>query len=198
MLEPYQGRVYDPCCGSGGFFVQSERFIEEHGGRIGQISIFGQESNPTTWRLSAMNLAIRGLDYNLGKEPANTFTHDLHPDLRADTVMANPPFNMKEWWDGKLEGDARWAYGTPPKGNANFAWVQHALPPRCERQHGPAARQRLDELEQRRGKARSARAWSRPIWWNAWWRCRASCSPTRRYRPVRVATVNDEQAFTVV
>jgi len=127
MLEPYQGRVYDPCCGSGGFFVQSERFIEEHGGRIGQISIFGQESNPTTWRLSAMNLAIRGLDYNLGKEPANTFIHDLHPDLRADTIMANPPFNMKEWWDGKLEGDARWAYGTPPKGNANFAWVQHML-----------------------------------------------------------------------
>jgi len=127
MLEPYQGRVYDPCCGSGGFFVQSERFIEEHGGRIGQISIFGQESNPTTWRLSAMNLAIRGLDYNLGKEPANTFTHDLHPDLRADTIMANPPFNMKEWWDGKLEGDARWVHGTPPRGNANFAWVQHML-----------------------------------------------------------------------
>jgi type I restriction enzyme M protein len=127
MLEPYQGRVYDPAMGSGGFFVQSEKFIEEHGGRLGQLSVYGQESNPTTWRLAAMNMAIRGIDFNFGKEPANSFTNDQHPDLRADTVMANPPFNISEWWDAKLEGDPRWRYGTPPKGNANFAWIQHML-----------------------------------------------------------------------
>ncbi len=127
MIELYQGRVYDPAMGSGGFFVQSERFIEEHGGTIGDIMVFGQESNPTTWRLAAMNMAIRGIDFDFGKEPADTFTRDQHPDLRADFVMANPPFNIKEWWDGKLEGDARWKYGTPPQGNANFAWVQHML-----------------------------------------------------------------------
>jgi type I restriction enzyme M protein len=127
MLEPYAGRVYDPACGSGGFFVQSERFIEEHGGKLGQLSVYGQESNPTTWRLAAMNMAIRGIDFNFGKEPANSFTSDQHPDLRADYVMANPPFNISEWWDGKLEGDPRWKYGTPPQGNANFAWLQHML-----------------------------------------------------------------------
>ena len=112
MLEPYQGRVYDPAMGSGGFFVQSERFIEEHGGKLGNLSVYGQESNPTTWRLAAMNMAIRGIDFNFGKEPANTFTNDQHPDLRADYVMANPPFNISEWWDAKLEGDPRWSYGT--------------------------------------------------------------------------------------
>ncbi len=127
MLEPYQGRVYDPAMGSGGFFVQSERFIEEHGGKLGNLSVYGQESNPTTWRLAAMNMAIRGIDFNFGAEPANSFTSDQHPDLRADTVMANPPFNISEWWDAKLEGDPRWKYGTPPKGNANFAWIQHML-----------------------------------------------------------------------
>ena len=127
MLEPYSGRVYDPACGSGGFFVSSERFIEEHGGKLGQLSVYGQESNPTTWRLAAMNMAIRGIDFNFGKEPANSFTNDQHPDLRADYVMANPPFNISEWWDAKLEKDARWKYGTPPKGNANFAWLQHML-----------------------------------------------------------------------
>jgi type I restriction enzyme M protein len=97
MLEPYQGRVYDPAMGSGGFFVQSERFIEEHGGKLGNLSVYGQESNPTTWRLAAMNMAIRGIDFNFGKEPANSFTSDQHPDLRADYVMANPPFNISEW-----------------------------------------------------------------------------------------------------
>jgi type I restriction enzyme M protein len=127
MLEPYKGRVYDPAMGSGGFFVSSEKFIEEHGGKLGNISVYGQESNPTTWRLAAMNMAIRGIDFNFGKEPANSFTSDQHPDLRADFVMANPPFNISDWWDGKLEGDARWKYGTPPKGNANFAWLQHML-----------------------------------------------------------------------
>ena len=127
MLEPYQGRVYGPAMGSGGFFVQSEKFIEEHGGRLGQLSVYGQESNPTTWRLAAMNMAIRGIDFNFGQKPANTFTSDQRPDLRADFVMANPPFNISEWWDAKLEGDPRWKYGTPPRGNANFAWIQHML-----------------------------------------------------------------------
>lgn len=127
ILEPYEGRVYDPAMGSGGFFVQSEKFIEAHGQKIGNISVYGQESNPTTWRLAAMNMAIRGIDFNFGKGPANTFDDDQHPDLRADYVMANPPFNQKEWWDGSFEGDERWKHGTPPKNNANFAWLQHML-----------------------------------------------------------------------
>lgn len=127
MLQPFKGRVYDPAMGSGGFFVQSEEFIEEHGGKIGQISVYGQESNPTTWRLAAMNMAIRGIDFDFGRSPANSFTDDQHPDLRADYVMANPPFNMKDWWDEKLADDPRWAYGTPPENNANFAWMQHML-----------------------------------------------------------------------
>jgi type I restriction enzyme M protein len=127
MLEPFQGKVYDPAMGSGGFFVQSEAFIEEFGGKIGQISVYGQESNPTTWRLAAMNMAIRGIDFNFGKQPADSFLNDQHPDLRADYVMANPPFNMSEWWNAKLEGDPRWVHGTPPQSNANFAWIQHML-----------------------------------------------------------------------
>lgn len=127
MLQPYQGRVYDPCCGSGGFFVQSEKFVEEHGGRVGQISVYGQESNPTTWRLASMNMAIRGMDFDFGKEPASTYTRDLHPDLRADFIMANPPFNMKEWNAGVRDDDPRWKYGVPPAGNANFAWLQHMI-----------------------------------------------------------------------
>jgi len=127
MLEPYQGRVYDPCCGSGGFFVQSEKFVEEHGGRIGQLSVYGQESNPTTWRLASMNMAIRGMDFDFGKEPASTYTRDQHPDLRADFIMANPPFNMKEWNAGVKDDDPRWKYGIPPAGNANFAWMQHMI-----------------------------------------------------------------------
>ncbi len=127
MLEPYQGRVYDPCCGSGGFFVQSEKFVEEHGGRIGQISVYGQESNPTTWRLASMNMAIRGMDFDFGKEPASTYTRDQHPDLRADFIMANPPFNMKEWNAGVKDDDPRWKYGIPPANNANFAWMQHMI-----------------------------------------------------------------------
>jgi len=127
VLAPHHGKVYDPCCGSGGMFVQSERFIEVHGGKIGDVSIYGQEANPTTWRLAAMNLAIRGIDFNLGKEPADTFVRDQHADLRADFVLANPPFNISDWWHGSLEGDPRWVYGTPPLGNANYAWLQHML-----------------------------------------------------------------------
>lgn len=127
MLQPFQGRVYDPCCGSGGFFVQSEKFVEAHGGRVGQLSIYGQESNPTTWRLASMNMAIRGMDYDFGKEPASTYTRDQHPDLRADFIMANPPFNMKEWNAGVKDDDPRWKYGIPPASNANFAWMQHMI-----------------------------------------------------------------------
>lgn len=127
MLEPFKGRVYDPAMGSGGFFVQSERFIEDNQGTVGDVSLYGQEYNHTTWQLAAMNMAIRGLDFDFGKEPANTFTNDQHPDLRADYVMANPPFNMKEWDTGLAEDDPRWVYGTPPSGNANFAWLQHML-----------------------------------------------------------------------
>ena len=127
MLAPYKGRVYDPCCGSGGMFVQSEKFVEAHGGRIGDITIYGQESNPTTWRLAAMNLAIRGIETNLGPEHADSFHRDLHKDLKADFVLANPPFNSSDWGGDRLRDDARWKYGTPPAGNANFAWVQHFI-----------------------------------------------------------------------
>ncbi len=127
VLAPHHGQVYDPCCGSGGMFVQSEKFIEAHGGKRGDVSIYGQEANPTTWRLAAMNLAIRGIDFNLGKEPGDTFTKNQHQDLRADFILANPPFNISDWWHGSLEGDARWQYGDPPQGNANYAWLQHML-----------------------------------------------------------------------
>lgn len=127
ILQPYRGRVYDPCCGSGGMFVQSEKFIEAHGGQRDDISIFGQESNPTTWRLCKMNLAIRGIDANLGTHAADSFHNDLHRDLRADYVLANPPFNMSDWGGELLTDDIRWRYGVPPAGNANFAWVQHIL-----------------------------------------------------------------------
>ncbi len=127
VLAPHHGQVYDPCCGSGGMFVQSERFIEAHGGKLGDVSIYGQESNPTTWRLAAMNLAIQGMDYNLGRENGDTFTRNQHPDLRADFVLANPPFNISDWWHGSLEGDPRWVYGTPPAGNANYAWLMYRI-----------------------------------------------------------------------
>ena len=127
VLAPHKGKVYDPCCGSGGMFVQSEKFIESHGGKFGDISIYGQEANPTTWRLVAMNLAIRGMDFNLGKEPADTFHRDQHPDLKADYVLANPPFNISDWGGDRLIDDKRWMYGSPPAGNANFAWLQHIL-----------------------------------------------------------------------
>ncbi|MBI5117929.1 SAM-dependent DNA methyltransferase [Candidatus Poribacteria bacterium] len=127
MLAPYKGRVYDPCCGSGGMFVQSEKFIEIHSGKLGDISIYGQESNYTTWRLAKMNLAIRGIDANLGDGSADSFHRDLHPDLKADYVLANPPFNDSDWRGELLKDDKRWVYGMPPAGNANYAWVQHFI-----------------------------------------------------------------------
>ncbi|MCK4873618.1 MAG: SAM-dependent DNA methyltransferase [Phycisphaerales bacterium] len=127
MLEPYEGRVYDPCCGSGGMFIQSERFVDAHGGQTTDISIFGQESNPTTWRLAHMNLAIRSIEANLGSHPADTFLRNLHPDLKADYVLANPPFNVSDWSGKLLQDDVRWTYGTPPVGNANYAWIQHFI-----------------------------------------------------------------------
>lgn len=134
MLAPYSGRVYDPCCGSGGMFVQSVEFVQAHatgngnGGKAkADVSIFGQESNHTTWRLAKMNLAIRQVENNLGKEQADSFHHDLHPDLKADYVLANPPFNDSDWRGDLLKNDKRWRFGTPPTGNANFAWVQHFI-----------------------------------------------------------------------
>ena len=135
MLQPYEGRVYDPAMGAGGFFVSNDKFIEAHAAekyydaaeQRKHISVYGQESNPTTWKLAAMNMAIRGIDFNFGKKNADTFLDDQHPDLRADFVMANPPFNIKDWWHAKLEGDTRWKYGTPPQGNANYGWIQHML-----------------------------------------------------------------------
>jgi type I restriction enzyme M protein len=127
MLEPFQGRVYDPCCGSGGMFVQSEKFVEAHGGTVGDIAVYGQEWNATTWRLCKMNLAIRGIEANLGAQWADTFRSDAHKGLKADFVMANPPFNISDWGGDKLKDDARWQYGTPPVGNANYAWLQHII-----------------------------------------------------------------------
>ena len=127
MLEPYAGRVYDPCCGSAGMFVQSERFVEAHGGQKTDISIFGQESNPTTWRLAHMNLAIRSIEANLGSQPADSFLRSVHPDLKADYILANPPFNVSDWSGQLLANDVRWRYGTPPAGNANYAWIQHFI-----------------------------------------------------------------------
>jgi type I restriction enzyme M protein len=127
MIEPYKGRVYDPCCGSGGMFVQSAKFVEEHQGRIGDISIYGQEYTATTWRLAKMNLAIRGIDGNLGERDADTFTNDQHKDLRADYILANPPFNISDWGQPHLLDDPRWKWGVPPKGNANYGWISHII-----------------------------------------------------------------------
>ena len=125
MLEPYKGRVYDPCCGSGGMFVQSEKFVEEHGGRIGDIAIYGQESNYTTWRLAKMNLAVRGIDADIRWNNEGSFHKDELQDLKADFILANPPFNISDWGGDRLREDARWKFGAPPVGNANYAWLQH-------------------------------------------------------------------------
>ena len=127
ILKPYNGRVYDPCCGSGGMFVQSKKFIDEHKGNINNISVYGQESNPTTWKLAMMNLCLRGIDADLGQYNADTFINDIHPKLRADFIMANPPFNLSNWGRDVLEDDNRFKYGLPPDANANFAWLQHMI-----------------------------------------------------------------------
>jgi type I restriction enzyme M protein len=127
MIEPYAGSVYDPCCGSGGMFVQSDKFVRAHGGSNRDLSIYGQESNPTTWRLCKMNLAIRGIKGDIGTQPADTFHSDLHQELQADFILANPPFNMSHWGARRLRQDVRWRYGVPPARNANFAWIQHIV-----------------------------------------------------------------------
>ena len=127
VLKPYHGRVYDPACGSGGMFVQSAKFIERHQGNIKDISVYGQDSNPTTWKMAQMNLAIRGIEADLGKFNADTFFDDQHPTLKADFIMANPPFNLSDWGADKLQDDVRWKFGIPPSGNANFAWLQHMI-----------------------------------------------------------------------
>lgn len=127
VIEPYHGRVYDPCCGSGGMFVQSAEFVKRHQGNIDDLSIYGQESNPTTWKMATMNLAIRGIDADLGKQNADTFFNDLHRTEKFDFILANPPFNLSDWGGDKLKEDPRWEYGVPPEGNANFAWVQHMV-----------------------------------------------------------------------
>ncbi len=127
MIEPYKGRVYDPCCGSGGMFVQSEKFVEDHQGKIENLSIYGQELNSTTWKLCKMNLAIRGLDANLGPHHDDTFHHDLHKTLKSDYILANPPFNISDWGGNQLTDDVRWKFGIPPVGNANYAWLQHMV-----------------------------------------------------------------------
>lgn len=127
MIEPFDGQIYDPCCGSGGMFCQSARFVKEHQGNIRDISIFGQESNPTTWKLAKMNLAIRGLEANLGQHNADTFHDDLHKTLKANYILANPPFNVSDWGGERLQDDIRWKYGIPPAGNANYAWLEHMI-----------------------------------------------------------------------
>jgi len=127
VLKPYNGRVYDPCCGSGGMFVQSAKFIENHQGNINNISVYGQDSNATTWKMCMMNLAIRGIEADLGYYNADTFLDDCHPIMRADFILANPPFNLSDWGQDKLKDDVRWKFGLPPSGNANFAWMQHMI-----------------------------------------------------------------------
>jgi type I restriction enzyme M protein len=182
MLSPYKGRVFDPCCGSGGMFVQSEKFAEAHGGRIGDISIFGQESNNTTWKLAKMNLAIRGIDGNLGSEHADSFHRDLHKDLKADYVLANPPFNDSDWRGDQLREDVRWKFGVPPagtptsRGSNTSSTTLHR--PGSPVTSWPTAR--CPRTSQ--GKGRSARTSSRRTSWTAWWRCQGSFSTRRRSR----------------
>ena len=188
MLEPYRGRVYDPCCGSSGMFVQSVEFIRAHangngnGGRAkADISIYGQESNYTTWRLARMNLAIRGIEGRIAH--GDTFHNDRHPDLKADFILANPPFNVSDWGGERLKDDPRWKYGTPPKGNANFAWVQHIIHHLAPTGTAGFVLANGSMSSNQSGEGRSARTSSRPIWWTAWWPCRASFSTPPRSRP---------------
>lgn len=181
VLQPFRGRVYDPCCGSGGMFVQSARFIESHAGNINNISVYGQDSNPTTWKMAQMNLAIRGIEADLGQYNADTFFHDCHPTLKADFVLANPPFNLSDWGADKLADDVRWKYGTPPNGNANFAWIQHIIHHLARRgvraSCWPTVRFRVRAV----ARAASGGDSSRPTWWTASWPCLRSCSIRRRF-----------------
>jgi type I restriction enzyme M protein len=175
MLRPYRGRVYDPCCGSGGMFVQSEEFIKAHGGRIGDISVYGQELNYTTWRLCKMNLAIHGIDGRI--EQGDSFLNDRFPDLKADYILANPPFNMKNWGGEQLREDKRWKFGIPPAGNANFAWVQHIIHHLSHRRGWRASCLPTAPCPPpSRVRARSARTSSRRTWWTAWSPYPTSCS----------------------
>jgi type I restriction enzyme M protein len=193
MIEPYRGRVYDPCCGSGGMFVQSLKFIRAHANGNGNgnaacgkpkadISIYGQESNYTTWRLAKMNLAIRGIDGQIAH--GDTFHADRHPDLKADFILANPPFNISDWGGERLAGDKRWQYGTPPRATPTTPGYSTSSttwrPPAWPASYSPTARCRQTSP----ARARSARASSRPTSWTAWSRCRASSSTPRRSRPV--------------
>ena len=158
MLEPYKGRVYDPCCGSGGMFVQSERFVEEHGGRLGDIAIYGQESNYTTWRLAKMNLAVRGIDADIRWNNEGSFHKDELKDLRFDYILANPPFNTSDWGGERLREDARWKYGVPPVGNANYAWLAaHPLAPGPERHRRRGAGEWQHVVSPERGRGDTPR-----------------------------------------
>jgi type I restriction enzyme M protein len=180
MLAPYKGRVYDPCCGSGGMFVQSEKFIEAHSGKVRDIAIFGQESNYTTWRLAKMNLAIRGIDAQIAH--GDTFHNDRHPDLKADYVLANPPFNDSDWRGELLKDDKRWVYGVPPAGNANFAWVQHFLYHLAPTGIAGFVLANGSMSSISRAKGNPQKPSSRPDLVIAWWRCRGSSSIRRRSR----------------
>lgn len=181
VLQPFRGRVYDPCCGSGGMFVQSARFIESHAGNINNISVYGQDSNPTTWKMAQMNLAIRGIEADLGQYNADTFFHDCHPTLKADFVLANPPFNLSDWGADKLSDDVRWKYGTPPNGNANFAWIQHIIHHLARRgvraSCWPTARSRARAA----ARATSGGGSSKPTWWTASWPCLRSSFIRRKF-----------------
>ena len=159
MLQPYHGRVYDPACGSGGMFVQADKFVRAHGGVRNDISVFGQESNPTTWRLAKMNLALRGIDANLGTEWGDTFHNDKHPDLRADYVIANPPFNHRRLGRRTPAAGPSLEVRRPARRNANYAWIQHMLaPPRADRHDGDTARQRVALVEQQTGEGEIRKA----------------------------------------
>ena len=189
MLEPYRGRVYDPCCGSAGMFVQSMDFIRHHasgnenGGRArADISIYGQESNYTTWRMARMNLAIRGIAGRI--EHGDSFRNDRHPDLRADYVLANPPFNDSDWGGAQLRDDRRWEFGAPPAGNANFAWVQHFLYHLAPRGTAGFVLAKAPCRLTNRARVRYGRTSSRRDWWTVSSPCRASCSGPPRFRPV--------------
>lgn len=167
MLEPFKGRVYEPCCGSGGMFVQSNKFVAEHGGRVGDIAIYGQESNYTTWRLCKMNLAVRGIDSDIRWNSEGSFHRDELKDLRADFVLANPPFNISDWGGDRLREDTRWRFGIPPVGNANFAWLQHIIHHLAPNGTGAWCWPTAPCRRASPARATSARPCSKPTWWIA-------------------------------